>query len=252
MGKSRSVFFGDSLSDPKANKGKIPQTLMGGDLFEGFDLWGIQAQRDEFLFGSAKFHFNWLKRIQKISDTMSVPEPAFFFKGFKLWNYSSFHSELSPFVEPPLSLRHCPGSNYFCFMLPEIFKDNRQISATSRLPQGNVSIESRLKYKWFTFKQDFFYLSRVDSVSGNMQNSIVFPCDRLDFQCCTSLKSIMRNTIDVKKKITTAASPRSSKRSASPLKVGCVVGGKGDQRKVPHIQVMDRRRKYVIAKKEEI
>jgi hypothetical protein len=40
--------------------------------------------------------------------------------------------------------------------------------------------------------------------------------------------------------------------SASPLKVGCVVGGKGDQRKVPHIQVMYRRRKYVIAKKEEI
>ncbi len=74
----------------------VPSKLMGVVM---------QAQGDEFLFGSDKLYFDRLQLIGELRDVMGIPGLAFFFKGFEFWNFifhrltrKSFSSKINSFL----------------------------------------------------------------------------------------------------------------------------------------------------------
>ncbi|MFZ2602487.1 MAG: class I SAM-dependent methyltransferase, partial [Candidatus Omnitrophota bacterium] len=200
------VFFGKAFVYPVTNKRKIPQSFTGSDFFKRLDLWSLQTQRDKFLFGLKKLYFDWLKFVKIASDTMCSPKLAFFFKRLKLWY--AFHNYLPPFKKPSFGFRHSSSSNYLSFILPKIFKYNCQIPAVFGLSQSKVSIIFTLQDKRRILKTGFLYFVGVNTMSGNMRNTIFAPFNFIYPQTVTSGSSIIRNTKDVKEKFKiTAASP---------------------------------------------
>ena len=197
-------FLGKTFSNPRPDEGKVPQSFMRSNFSENSDLLAIQTNRDKFLSWPGKRNLCRLQLTNKVSDTMRIPEPAFFFKGPKFW-YSVFHNYLPPLIKSAFRLRHRARSNYFGFMLAQIFKYYRKAPSALRLPQGKISVVPGLQYEWTRVKTNFFRFLRFNTVLGYMQDAVFVPNNICYLQGFTSAISIIRNTKDVKQNLPTGA-----------------------------------------------
>jgi len=199
MGMRAQMFPRKPLHDPQAYKREIPKAFVRSNVLQRFDLPGFQPQGDKLLFGSGKLYPDRLQLIGKLCYIMSIPEPAFFFKGPEFWNLI-FHRFLPPSENLAFGFRHCPSGNYFNPPLSQILKYYSKITSGACLPEGDISFKSGLEDMRLAVKTGFLNLVGLNTMPCHVAYGSRIPGNFSNPQdpASVSKSNISGNTKDVK------------------------------------------------------